>query len=223
MKHLGFTVANATINNFVDQKVLVVERFDRKLTDINIIRLPQEDMCQALGVVSGSKYQEHGGPGIQQIMKLLKTSNQPMNDQKTFMKSQIVFWLLAAIDGHAKNFSLFLKPNGYSLTPFYDVMSAYPYFGQGNIQKKKIKMAMGVDGKNRHYKWYSIMQRHWLSMAEIVKFPNSEMKNIIDEVANDTPHALDKTMNELPSSFPLEVSDSIYKGVTSTLPKLNTV
>ena len=221
MKHLGFDVAKASIETFIDQKVLVVERFDRKITNGNIIRLPQEDMCQALGVVSGSKYEEHGGPGIQNIISLLKTSEKALLDQYLFMKAQVVFWLLAAIDGHAKNFSIFLKRQGYSLTPFYDVMSAYPYFGQGNIHKQKIKMAMGIYGKNKHYKWNEVQKRHWFSTAEKVKFPIDEMTRIIDELIETVPIAIKKTVKELPKDFPSLISNTIGEGVLTCLQKLS--
>lgn len=227
MKHLGFDVANASIATFIDQNALVVERFDRKVSHDSIIRLPQEDMCQALGVVSGSKYQEHGGPGIQEIMALLKTSDLALRDQYLFMKAQVVFWLLAAIDGHAKNFSIFLRAQGYSLTPFYDVMSVYPYFGQGqgvsniSMQKQKIKMAMAVYGKNKHYKWYGILKRHWFSMAEKVKFPQEEMLQIIEELVESVPTAIEKTLKDLPKGFPSSVSKTIAEGTLNCLQKLS--
>lgn len=221
MKHLDFDVANAEIGSFIEQKVLVVERFDRKITDDNIIRLPQEDMCQALGAVSGSKYEEHGGPGIQDIMAVLKTSEKALHDQYLFMKAQVVFWLLAGIDGHAKNFSIFLKPQGYSLTPFYDVMSAYPYLGQGSIQKQKIKMAMGLDGKNKHYKWNEIQSRHWFTMSKKVKFPENEVIRIIEELVETVPIAIEKTLNEIPKGYPSLIYEVIEKGVISCLLKFS--
>jgi len=227
MKHLGFDVAEASIETFIDQKVLVVERFDRKITHDNIIRLPQEDMCQALGVVSGSKYEEHGGPSIQDIMGLLKTSEKALHDQYLFMKAQVVFWLLAATDGHAKNFSIFLKPQGYSLTPFYDVISAYPYFELGkdnskiSMQKQKIKMAMAVYGKNKHYKWNEIVKRHWFSMAEKVKFPKGKMTRLIDELIEKIPIAIDQTLNEIPKEYPSFIYEAITKGVTGSLLKFS--
>ncbi len=48
------------------------------------------------------------------------------NDVRAFVLSQLAFWLLAAIDGHAKNFSLFRRRDGYLLAPLYDVLSAWP-------------------------------------------------------------------------------------------------
>jgi len=223
MKNLGFNVANASIESFVGQKVLLVERFDRQVIQDKIIRLPQEDMCQALGVVSGSKYEEHGGPGITDIMKLLKTSENAMNDQYQFMKAQVVFWLLAAIDGHAKNFSLFLKPTGYSLTPFYDVLSAYPYLAKAaddskmNMQKQKIKMSMGLYGKNKHYKWIEIQHRHWFSTSKKVNFPTVEMNRLIEELQEQIPTAIAQTLNEIPKDYPSSTYQTIADGVTGCL------
>jgi serine/threonine-protein kinase HipA len=113
-------------------KALAVERFDRRYaTDRSwIMRLPQEDFCQVLNVPSARKYESHGGPGIADIMTTLLGSATPEQDRYLFMKSQVLFWLLAATDGHAKNFSVFIEPEGrFRLTPFYDILSMYPAFG----------------------------------------------------------------------------------------------
>ena len=85
------------------------------------------------------------------------------------MRTQLVFWLLAAIDGHAKNFSLFLQSGGaYQLTPRYDILSAHPMLGHGHgkLAPQKITMAMAVEGKNRHYHWERIKARHWIETAK---------------------------------------------------------
>lgn len=72
--------------------------------------MPQEDLCQATGTPPARKYESDGGPGIAKIMDLLLGSQNPAEDRRDFMRTQLIFWLLAAIDGHAKNFSLFLLP-----------------------------------------------------------------------------------------------------------------
>lgn len=73
----------------------------------------------------------------------------PHEDVRTFVLTQLAFWLLAAIDGHAKNFSLFLRRDGYTLTPLYDVLSAWPIIGHGPnmlpIQKAKLEMPGRTD------------------------------------------------------------------------------
>ncbi|RLB54111.1 MAG: type II toxin-antitoxin system HipA family toxin, partial [Deltaproteobacteria bacterium] len=119
---LGLPVARAEMKRFDGVAVLVVERFDRRWSDDGtwLIRLPQEDLCQALGVPPGRKYEADGGPGMVQIMDLLLQSLQPHDDRRTFFRANVVFWLLGAIDGHAKNFSVFLHPAGrIQLTPLY--------------------------------------------------------------------------------------------------------
>ena len=125
---LGLPVAPVEIHTFAGEQVLVVERFDRLWTrDNRLLRIPQEDCCQALAVPPALKY-EPEGPGMADILNLLKASDDPAEDQKLFLKAQIVYWLLGATDGHAKNFSLRLMPGGrFRMTPLYDIMSTQPY------------------------------------------------------------------------------------------------
>ncbi len=122
--------------------------FDRRYADGWIMRLPQEDMCQALGIAAGSKYECDNGPGILPIMDLLVHSEESHADRANFLRSQLLFWLLAGIDGHAKNFSIFIGPSGrFRMTPLYDIMSAHPLLDAKQLQSQKIKMAMAVSGK----------------------------------------------------------------------------
>ncbi len=95
---LSLPVARMTILQFEDQKVLSVERFDRKYSDDGtwIARLPQEDMCQATGCSPLQKYQQEGGPGIERIMQLLLGSDAAEFDRYNFFKTQLIFWLLIA-------------------------------------------------------------------------------------------------------------------------------
>lgn len=98
-KAFGFPVAHAELATVGQKKVLIVERFDRRWSrDGWLMRLPQEDFCQALGVAPALKYESHGGPGIADAMKLLLGSRLATPDREMFFKSQILFWMLAAID-----------------------------------------------------------------------------------------------------------------------------
>lgn len=148
--------------------VLVVERFDRRWTrDGRLLRVPQEDLCQALSVPPTHKYQFEGGPGMREITHTLRGSDTPAVDIATFMRANILFWLIGATDGHAKNFSIALSPGGrFRLTPLYDVATAQPSFDEGRIQRKAFKLAMSV-GTNRHYQAEGIMPRHFRQDAEV--------------------------------------------------------
>jgi serine/threonine-protein kinase HipA len=172
----GIPVAQCRREKFGEQPALVVERFDRRLAVDGkwFMRLPQEDFCQATATAPALKYESDGGPGIGKIMELLLGSQRAAEDRRDFMRTQLVFWLLAAIDGHAKNFSIVLQAGGaYRLTPRYDILSAHPMLGKGRgmLSPHKIRMAMAVCGRNRHYRWKEISARHWWKRPGAADFP----------------------------------------------------
>jgi serine/threonine-protein kinase HipA len=212
----GLPVAQCEISYFDKIKVLVVERFDRKASDDNtwLMRLPQEDICQALGISSHLKYQSDGGPGIDMIMRLLLGSANSIEDRDIFFRSQILFWLLAAIDGHAKNFSLFIEPEGkYRLTPLYDIMSAHPLIANKQLQTQKIKMAMALKGKNSHYHWYNIQRRYFMDTAKAVHYSAESAEQILDEMLEKIDAVIQRVTNKLPEKFPSKISEPIFNGM----------
>jgi len=212
----GLPVAKCEILNFEDVKVLAVERFDRQLSQDKtwLMRLPQEDMCQALGVSPNLKYQADGGPGMKDIMDLLLGSATPAEDRDNFFRSQVLFWLLAAIDGHAKNFSVFIEPEGkYRLTPLYDIMSAYPLIAKKQLQKQKIKMAMSLKGENNHYHWHNIQRRHFIGTAKAIRFSTERAEIILDEMLEQVESVIEKISAQLPDKFPALIAQSIFDGM----------
>jgi serine/threonine-protein kinase HipA len=214
----GLPTARTEIQEFSGRRALVVERFDRLWTrDGRLLRLPQEDCCQALSVPPTSKYEPDGGPGMRQILDLLKASDEPEADQRTFLKAQIVFWLLGATDGHAKNFSVFLLPGGrFRLTPLYDVMSAQPNVDAGEIRHNRMKLSMAV-GDSRHYVIDQIMPRHFLQTAASSGVSAPLVQGILDEAENDTDRVIDAAVNDLPPGFPERIVSSVIEGVRRRL------
>jgi len=215
---MGLPTARTEIREFSGRRALVIERFDRLHTrDGRLLRLPQEDCCQALSVPPPRKYEPDGGPGMRQVLDLLKASDEPEADQTLFLKAQIVFWLLGATDGHAKNFSIFLLPGGrFRLTPLYDVMSAQPNVDAGEIRHNRMKLAMAV-GDNRHYVIGEIMPRHFLQTAAGSGVSASLAQGILDEIENDADRAIDATVNDLPPGFPERIVSSVIEGVRRRL------
>lgn len=212
----GLNIAKSEILYFEDLKVLVVERFDRKLSQDSswLMRLPQEDMCQALGVSSNLKYQADGGPGIKDIMDLLLGSAKAIEDRDFFYKTQILFWLLAAIDGHAKNFSIFIEPQGqYICTPLYDVMSAYPFLKNKQLHLQKIKMAMALRGKNSHYQWHLGQRRHFIETAKIINYSVDRAEEILNEMLEKIDFVIQSVSELLPNSFPDKIAGPIFEGL----------
>jgi serine/threonine-protein kinase HipA len=220
LREYGVPVARCSMDRFGEQQVLVVERFDRRMSSDGswIVRLPQEDLCQAAGIPSDRKYEADGGPGIRTIMGLLLGSSRADEDRKDFFKTQILYWLLCAIDGHAKNFSVFLEAGGgYRLTPRYDVLSAFPVLETSKrmLAPQKVKMAMAAEGKNRHYLWHSILGRHWEETAKRCGL-GSAFRSLVAELLDRTHGVVDSVSSRLPKGFPDSVASPILDGLRAS-------
>ena len=217
LAEFGLPVAKTEILTFGSQQVLSVERFDRQRHSSGdwIMRLPQEDFCQAMGVPSHGKYQSDGGPGLSDLAGVLKGSIQAQKDLTTLLTTQLLFWMLAAPDGHAKNFSIRVLPQGrYQLTPLYDVMSIWPVEGNGPNQFSmfKAKMAMAVMGKNKHYLFKDIQRRHFNNMASKC-FDRSDAEDVIQRVLETAPMAIEAMGRRLPEGFPDWIAASVFNGL----------
>jgi serine/threonine-protein kinase HipA len=218
MAAFGLPVNAAEIVVFGKTTALVVERFDRKWTnDERLLRIPQEDFCQALSCPPSLKYQSQGGPGIVDGLNLLKGSDTPAEDQKAFLKAQVLFWLIGATDGHAKNFSIFLGRGGrFKLTPVYDVLTAQPSLDTRQIERKQLKLAMSV-GDSRHYRIDEIKGRHFIQSAERAGLPASLASEVLTEVSRAAETAINNVEKQLPRGFPKAIHHSVKAGLISRL------
>jgi serine/threonine-protein kinase HipA len=213
----GLPVASCEIGLFGDQKALIVERFDRQLHSSGKywLRLMQEDMAQATGTPWHRKYQADGGPGVVDIARILRGSVQAPQDLAVLFKAQVLFWMLAATDGHAKNFSLRILPGGrFQMTPLYDVLSAWPVIGKraNEIPIEKIRMAMALPGERPHYSWKAVQRRHFESLARKLGLI-AEVDALLADIVDRTPVALDSVQNSLPRNFSQTLIDRVMGNV----------
>ncbi len=215
---LGLPSAAVEIGEFGGSRVLVIERFDRRWTrDGRLLRLPQEDCCQALSVPPTLKYEADGGPGIPAILDLLRGSDDPAADQRLFLQAVIVFWLLGATDGHAKNFSLFLAPGGrFRMAPLYDVVSAQPSFDAGHLRRNQMRLAMAA-GNNRHYVIDTILPRHFVQTSGRAGIRASVVPALLEDVRTRSAAAIDSVTSALPPGFPEDIVASILNGFRARL------
>src|SRR6266480_1219284 len=230
LRELDLPVADAAIEGFGEQRALVVTRFDRRWIGVDaadvqkkrfrprkgmwIARLPQEDFCQAMGLPHTLRYEADGGPSISDALGLLANSKHPGLDQASFVLAQLAFWLLAATDGHGKNFSLHQRAGGaYGLTPLYDVLSAWPIIGHGKNQLaiEKAKLAMSLRGRRAHYRLNEITAHHWHELAGRAGVP--DLWNRMQSFVESAPTALKRVEKRLPRTFPERVCASIRDGV----------
>ncbi|MAD15251.1 MAG: serine/threonine protein kinase [Alteromonadaceae bacterium] len=213
-RELGFSVPTVEIVTVGSAKALAVERFDRKWnhTKERLIRLPQEDMCQAYGISPAIKYEADGGIGIEQIMALLMGSSNALIDRETFMRFQIFQWLIGATDGHAKNFSIFLEPGGsYKLTPFYDILSAYPLLGGQGLNKRDLSLAMGLSAtKGKKRKMELVFSRHFIATAKSTGFDSKRMQLLMDDMAINMQPAIERLRLRIPAEIPEKIQKAIF-------------
>lgn len=228
LRALGLPVADSEIAQFGATKVLVVTRFDRRWIGVDdgaerksrfrpppgawVARLPQEDFCQALGMAPDRKYQSDGGPAMLDCLAVLAGSEHAQDDRAAFVLAQFAFWLLAATDGHAKNFSVQHRRGGrFSLTPLYDVLSAWPIIGNGanRIPYPRAKLAMGLKATQMHDRLQDIQPRHWQRLATTAA-PDAWSRMLT--MAEGLGSALEAVEQELPERFPCPLWQSVNAG-----------
>jgi serine/threonine-protein kinase HipA len=207
---LGLPAAKSEVLVFDKKPVIIVERFDRVWDGGILYRLPQEDLCQALGVPATRKYESDGGPGILDVLEFLNQAAAPHTDRLLFFRAQVAFWLLAAIDGHAKNFSVFLTPDGFSLTPLYDIMSAAPY---PQFSPQKVKLAMAI-GDHRHYRLREIAPRHFHQTGRKAGLHETDIDELFEDISASLHKVLETAGRAAKAArMPSKTAETILDGV----------
>jgi serine/threonine-protein kinase HipA len=162
-KRIGLSVPTFEIlqlksENESYKKYLVIERYDRRRENDKIIRLHQEDLCQATGVPSENKYQKDGGPSFKDLFTIIRNySSQPALDVRSAIRISIFNYIIGNADAHGKNFSFLFEKNSVKLAPFYDLLSTEVY------PNLSTKMAMKIGGK---YNPNDVFRRHWHEFAK---------------------------------------------------------
>jgi serine/threonine-protein kinase HipA len=224
LRAYGLPIARCDIGQFGSRKVLIVERFDRQFHSSGKywLRLVQEDFCQATATPSSRKYERDGGPGAIEIAGILRNSVNRDQDLACLLKAQILFWLLAAPDGHAKNFSLRILSQGrFHLTPLYDVLSIWPIIGNASnkISWHNARLAMAVRSKNKHYVMKDVQRRHFNAMAARCGLgPSAE--SLIADIVAATPGIVHSVGKDLPEGFPPQVAEAMLTGLSRSAKRL---
>ena len=192
-RKIGLRTAESSVMQFGDETAIVVKRYDRYENDGKIIRIHQEDMCQAMGIHPEIKYESKGGPGIVEIMDTLRLSTSAETDRDRFMSAVVYNFLICGTDAHAKNYSVILAPGNVRLAPLYDLISFLPYVDH----MPSLEMPMRID---KYYRYETIQRRHWERVAAATKFSSDKLMATIDMMSGDLQDAARSTADELRSS-----------------------
>lgn len=181
-RRAGMIVARSRIVRFGAESAIVIDRYDRRWTSHGLLRIHQEDICQALSVEPTRKYQNDGGPGPREVTALFhRTMPKSVreNAMRRFADSLIWNWLIAGTDGHAKNYSLLLQGNSVVLAPLYDIASALPY----GDDERSLRLAMKIGG-DYHVSSY---RNRWPAAARDLGLDADELVARVRELAAAAP------------------------------------
>ena len=188
---LELGVVQSRVMKFDGEIAIVINRFDRVKQGRQYLRIHQEDVCQALGVMPTRKYESEGGPGIASIIALLRdSSNNPTQDIERFIQATALNWVIAATDAHAKNYAVLHGSGGsVRLSPFYDMLSYLPY---ADSALHRVKLAMKIGSKylvrrvNRA-SWETLAKSNGLSPKSVMQSLSAVLERlptVIDDVSN---------------------------------------
>ncbi len=197
---LGLRACASSVELIGGKPNIVTERYDRirvragkrvPLTEAGgrVVRVHQEDMCQAMGIDPARKYQAEGGPGMRAIMKLLAGSGDPATDRMRFMRACAFNFVILGPDAHGKNFSILIDVGGrYRLAPLYDINSVLPY----RLEETR-KLAMSIGGEGR---WRSVGPTHWEKAARLCGYPAADALTHVRDIVRDAPGAAHKVLKQ---------------------------
>lgn len=189
---LGLIVAPTQYVEFEDQPAIVVTRFDRVVRDGTLLRVHQEDLCQAFGLDPARKYEADRGPGVARIADLLRTASGE-DAVGGFARAVIANHLLGAPDAHAKNYSLLLAGPTTRLAPLYDVASGLLADREGALRYRKGAMSIGGERA-----FGQVHGRHWDAFAARCGLPPQQVRDWVRQTAATLPDALTDAIGSVP-------------------------
>ncbi len=180
----GIDVARTEYHEFTTEPAIVVTRFDRRDDGNDLVRLHQEDMCQALGV--SEKYEQYGGPSAAQIIRLLRESAASRRDAdenvRKFVDGLIFNTVVAAPDAHARNYAVLLDGDRVRLAPLYDVATGLAYSAPDNRV-----LSMSVGGE---YRADRVGREQWMRFADDNRLDPDSVLSRAREIADVVPGAM---------------------------------
>ena len=198
---LGLSASKVSYVEFDGEPAICVERYDRMRTeDGRLIRIHQEDLCQALSIDPDNKYPSDGGPNAESILDLLSNAGRAElrnRNRENFVDALFFNYLILAPDGHAKNYSLLLLADAVFLAPLYDIASGAPYtkdFGQ----PRYTSAAMRIGGEDR---FGNLTGSHLKRFTQRNHLDESWVFDRFRQLATKIPEALEEVFSELSPSI----------------------
>jgi serine/threonine-protein kinase HipA len=154
-RRAALVAARSRVARFGGETAIVLERYDRVRVRGDVVRVHQEDLCQAMGIHPADKYESNGGPSARSVAALLRRVMPGRDADEAvwrFAEALAWSWIVGGTDAHAKNYSLLLAGGDARLAPLYDISSILPYLGERDadgavVHERRVRMAMKVGGE----------------------------------------------------------------------------
>lgn len=190
-RRLGVSTANTQYVEFKSESAIVIERFDRERRDGTVVRLHQEDLCQALDV--GEKYEDRGGPSAASIASLLSNAAARAKDAtenvRAFVDMVIFNTVVGAPDAHARNFAVMLDADAVRLAPMFDSATAL-----GHATSGARVAAMSIGGE---FVLDRLTPQHWAAFAGEVGVDLEVVRDRVAYFASQAPAAISTALDEV--------------------------
>ncbi len=186
-RELGLPVPEVSMHYANETPYYCIERYDREIVGGNVIRIHQEDLCQALNIKSSLKYENEGGPGLAQSFQLLEHCQRPIIAKRDMLERVIYNYLIGNDDAHGKNYSL-LHLDGGSITfaPGYDILCTQVYASMD----RRMAMRMG-----KEYYPREVTRRAIEKMAKDCKLHLKQIEDIASKQIKQLPVILENILN----------------------------
>jgi serine/threonine-protein kinase HipA len=190
-RKVGLDAAVSRVQSFGPERAIVVERYDRRWHDEGVVRIHQEDVCQALGIHPQRKYESDGGPGVETIAAMLQHERPASaHDNVSKLVLGLAFnWLTVGTDAHAKNYSIMLVGNSARLAPLYDLGSGLLL----GVHVRKLKLAMKIGGE---YSPIKVGRGNFARLATALRLDPTDLIDSVIALATKLPAALADAANE---------------------------
>ena len=166
-EHSELRVPKTELMRIDGSEFLLIERYDRICQKNRISRIHQEDICQALGVLSDFKYQNDGGPSLADICNIIKTKTSiPLLELRAFLQYVLFNFIIGNCDAHGKNYSLMFQDDSVKLTPIYDTVCTLIY--PNLTQKLSMKIGKHFEIKKVNCEDFAILAEQFGLKPKIV-------------------------------------------------------
>ncbi|SMG22710.1 type II toxin-antitoxin system HipA family toxin [Fibrobacter sp. UWB13] len=208
-EYCGLPTSKMELKRIGDVEFLLINRYDRIRDENCFSRIHQEDMCQALGILSDRKYQNDGGPGIADIYKLIKEKTTiPLLETRNFLRYVVFNLIIGNCDAHGKNYSLLFRDGTIRLAPIYDAVCTIVY---PNLTRK-FSMKVG-----KHYEIKKVNLDDFGLLAEEMGLKSKTILDCYSDIAENVADAFERLKEDLSLKEHGQTLEAVEKSVLKNL------